>query len=391
MIGKGVGEMISIHGVEYIKTIADSQANMIHGGIIYLIIEGDIITWRKQSDKFNLDLFQVGEKISSNSIARKAIKENRVLNENIPRSLYGIRLKTVVQPIVNEDGQAVGAFSMLFPRLHPVASAFPDFAPILAEMFPEGALLYMTDLHKVFQRQPTKKFDVKTVSLEYELKEDDIAYNVIKQKKRITEEVESSRYGVPVLVTCFPLFDEEHSDEVVATLGILIPKLVASNLREMSDNLGNGVTGIAAAIEELAATATSIHANEQDLDSEIKKITEISNEINKITGFIKSIANETKMLGLNASIEAARAGEFGKGFSVVAAEIRKLSEQSKGTVPKIQQLTDKIKETVEETSRKSMISLESSQEQAAATEEITASIQEISSMSIELNKIAQEL
>lgn len=131
-----------------------------------------------------------------------------------------------------------------------------------------------------------------------------------------------------------------------------------------------------------------MHSFTFQLNSRIKEIFGLSEEINTVSSFIKEIADATKMLGLNAAIEAARAGEAGRGFGVVAEEIRKLSDQSKSTVPKIKRLTDDIKAKVEEASSKSQESMFSTQEQAAATEEITASIEEITSMSGELNKIA---
>lgn len=383
--------MISINGIDYLKSIAELQAEIIPGGVIYLIIEGSTIIWRKASEAFDLDIFKVGEKLSDNSIAGRAMKENRTITQNVPRSLYGMRLKTIAQPLVNEEGQAVGAFSIIFPRLHPVAKSFTDFAPILTEMFPEGAFLYMTDLHKILYRQPSKKFDMPTRPVGYELQEKDIASKVIKTKQHITMELDSSAYGVPVLITCYPLFDEDNSNEVVATLGVVIPKALAANLRDMSSNLELGLEGIVSSIEQLATSASNIHSNELELNREIKEITSLSEEINEVSAFIKKIADETKMLGLNAAIEAARAGEVGRGFGVVAGEIRKLSEQSKGTVPKIKELTDRIKAKVDETREKSQISLASSEEQAAATEEITASIQEITSMSAELNKISRDL
>lgn len=383
--------MISIKGLDYIKEMAELQADMIPGGVLYLIIEGDTFTWRKASKSFDLDLFKIGEKINASSIAGRALKEKRTLSENVPRSLYGIRLKTIAEPLINEEGEAVGVFSIVFPLLHPVTKAFNDFAPILAEMFPEGAYLGLTDLNKIIYTQPSKKFQISSLRAGEDIKEGFISQKVIKTKQPISEEVDSSIYGVPVLITCYPLFDEENSDEIVATLCVATPKEVAANLREMSGNLESGLGGISAAIQELAASATQIHTNEQELNKEIKEIISLSEEINEVSSFIKDIADETKMLGLNAAIEAARAGEAGRGFGVVAEEIRKLSDQSKSTVPKIKKLTDSIKIKVDAASEKSQSSLGSSQEQAAATEEVTASIEEITSTSEELNKIALKL
>lgn len=382
--------MISIDTKESLKAIAELQADTIPGGALYLIIEGDTFTWRKASKIFDLNIFNVGEKISANSIAGRAMKENRTITQEVPRSLYGIRLKTIAEPLVNEEGEAVGVFSIVYPQVHPVVKSFNDFAPILAEMFPEGAFLFMSDLQKIIRRHPSKKFDMPSIQLEYELLEGDVASKAIKKKEPVFTMLDSSRFGVPVLVTSYPLFDEI-SNEVVATLGVVIPKTLASNLREMSGNLESGLSGIASAIEELAASASTIHANEQDLNKEIVEIIALSESIIEISTFIKKIGNETNMLGLNASIEAARAGEAGRGFGVVANEIRKLSEQSRSTVPKIKELTDSIKLKVDTASEKCQGSLSSSQEQAAATEEITASIQEITHLSAQLNEMAKHL
>jgi len=71
--------------------------------------------------------------------------------------------------------------------------------------------------------------------------------------------------------------------------------------------------------------------------------------INSVMEFIKEIADETKMLGLNAAIEAARVGEAGRGFGVVAEEIRKLSQESKKTVVQIKELTQGIEKSMAET------------------------------------------
>ncbi|AKN29841.1 chemotaxis protein [Clostridium carboxidivorans P7] len=382
--------MISENGVEYIKAMCETQANMIPGGVIYLISDGNTYTWRKASNEFDLNIFQVGEKVNSKGVTSKAMRENRVSIETVPRSLYGVRLKIVAEPIVNEQGQAVGVFSTVFPITNPVLKSFNDFAPVLAEMFPDGAVAFATDLYKYACIQNSKKFQIPTIKMGESFKEDTACAEVIRTKKPVLLKADASKYGVPVLIICHPLFNEDRS-EVVATFGLIVPKIVAENLIGIAGNLENSLEEISSTIEQLASSATEIHSNEQKLNNSINEITGLSVQINEVSSFIREISDQTKMLGLNASIEAARAGEVGQGFGVVAQQIRKLSEESKGTVPKIKKLTDEINFKVAESSEKSHNSLSSVQEQAAAAEEITASIEEITAMAEELNKIANKL
>ncbi|WP_234123570.1 methyl-accepting chemotaxis protein [Clostridium hydrogenum] len=384
--------MILISEMDCLKASSELQADLIPGGVLYLIVEGDTFTWRKASKEFDLDIFQIGQKLNENSIAGRAIKEKKRIVQNVPRSLYGMRLRTVAEPIFNENGDCVGAFSVVFPLLHPIVKAFNDFAPILAEMFSEGAVIFVTDLQKIMRIQSSKKFKVDYLKEGKMLGDGSLAKKVLQAKKPMVEEVHNNElYGMPVMVTSYPIFDVENQNEIVGSIGIIAPKKIAGDLRGISESMESGLTGISAAIEQLASSASTIHANEQALNSEINEVSSLAEEIDELSYFIKKIAGETKMLGLNASIEAARAGEAGKGFGVVAQQIGKLSEQSKETVPKIKKLTDEIKKKAEELSEMSKSSLTSSQEQAAATEEVTASIEELTAMSEELNKMAQKL
>lgn len=159
-------------------------------------------------------------------------------------------------------------------------------------------------------------------------------------------------------------------------------------LRTMSQSLSDNFNQISATMEELSASSINVTDNQHQLSQEILNVKKISIEINSILDSIKSIADETKMLGLNAAIEAARAGEAGRGFGVVATEIRTLSQNSKETALQIMELTSKIQDSVDKTITTSNGTLQTTEQQSAAIQEVTASLIEVTNLADDLNRMA---
>ncbi len=83
----------------------------------------------------------------------------------------------------------------------------------------------------------------------------------------------------------------------------------------------------------------------------INDLSRYSSEISGILSIIQSIASQTNLLALNAAIEAAQAGDAGKGFSVIANEIRKLAEQSQNSAKDIEKLVANVQKSAGETSK----------------------------------------
>ncbi len=384
--------MLSKDDAESLKRLLPTLIEFIPG-MCFAFTNREEITDIIVNSGMKLDFFKVGQKLTEwgDRGSAKAIRTGEPQTEYLVTVIFGSRLLMHNIPIADVNGEIVGAFTLLSIRNHPIANAFKDFAPMIAEMFPEGAGLYLTDQEKIVNRQGSSKFDIPNIQIGTPLTEDSGPKIAMKKKEMLSLKMPRAIHGQSILNVIFPLFDEKDKNQVIGSFGLATPQETSNSLQDISASLNQNLTEIAAVIEELAASASESMSNQHNLNQNVADVSGFVISINEILNLIKQIADETKMLGLNAAIEAARAGEVGAGFSVVASEIRKLSEQSKETVATIRDLTFNIEKKVQQTIQNSQLNMRSSEEQAAATEEVSASIQEITAMAHTLSEIARKL
>lgn len=141
-------------------------------------------------------------------------------------------------------------------------------------------------------------------------------------------------------------------------------------IQQYSSKLYAALEQSASAVEELTASAQELAASSQETAEIAKTASREVDNTTEILEIIRRVAQQTNLLGLNAAIEAARAGEYGRGFSVVAEEVRKLADESNNSARNIADMLKKFRNSVERVSGNVQQSNLIVQEQAKANQEI---------------------
>ncbi|MBU2702029.1 putative protein YukE [Sporomusaceae bacterium BoRhaA] len=221
------------------------------------------------------------------------------------------------------------------------------------------------------------------------IKSGSAVYKAMQAKQRVVVEVAKEVYGIPYIAISMPITDEQqHIIGAVAIHESLERKEI---LVHASNQLSNSATGLFASIQSILEQAEQLSNSSSSLKTLSANATQQVSTTDHILTVIQNIANQTNLLGLNAAIEAARVGEMGRGFSVVAEEVRKLAVSSAGSAGEINKILSSLTQSIQQISGEMEQVDTISTSQAAAIQKLTVHSQELSALSEQLSSLTAHL
>jgi hypothetical protein len=208
----------------------------------------------------------------------------------------------------------------------------------------------------------------------------------IQTQKEVAKILPQELYGLVVKVISVPVFDGDQFVGVITT-GTSFDR--QQKLQQAAENIATTSGQITATVEEIAATATQLAGDLVSIRSGGGRVLDEIQKTDDILQFVSDVAENSNLLGLNAAIEAARAGDHGRGFAVVADEIRKMAVNSEQAVKDIKRILGNIQQENTAMVKTILQAAQVSENQAAATEEISASMQQFATLAASLEKIAE--
>ncbi len=199
---------------------------------------------------------------------------------------------------------------------------------------------------------------------------------------------EKSAYGVPYAACALPIKD---GDKVVGCVTTTQTVDKQEKIQAAAGELASSAQELTAGMEELAAGAQTVASASHDLGKLGQELAVAAKQTDDIVAFIKNIADQTNLLGLNAAIEAARVGELGRGFGVVAEEVRKLANASSESVKEITSALKTIQTSVNALAEKSGTIDGNINSQAASVQEMAKASQALAALASELTQVAASL
>lgn len=269
-----------------------------------------------------------------------------------------------------------------------VLGKFLHVMPLLGGMFSADIGVAVTDREKYLLYKPGRVLDLKIPS-GTPVKPGTAVARCMAENKRIVVRGDKATFGLPYIATAIPV----HNDAGVVVGGAVIIESVEQQdlLKEMAGKLADSTNLLASTSEEISAQTQEVSAVSRAMSVAASESQSRLQETDQVVGMIKAVAGQTNMLGLNAAIEAARVGEQGRGFGVVADEIRKLATSTGDSIKKIESTLRTIRDDSQKNYAQTQRIDEVMPQIAQAISQVAGAVQDVNEMACSLNEMAENL
>ncbi len=269
-----------------------------------------------------------------------------------------------------------------------ILDSFTALAPYLNDIFAEDVGVSVIKEGYYTAYVPGKAFDLRLKA--GEPMQGQVSQQCVTTGRKVIRKITKaqSAFGIPYIACAYPI---KNADRVVGC--VLTTQAVENQekIQDISHNLATSAQEHTANMEEIAATTAQLANISGELGAFSRELLSSIKQTDEIVSFISSIANQTNLLGLNAAIEAARVGEQGRGFGVVASEVRKLAVESAQSVKNIEALLDKIQQSIVQMNEKIQAVDGSVKSQEAYMQEMANNSLGFAAMAGELEEISNRM
>ncbi len=216
-----------------------------------------------------------------------------------------------------------------------------------------------------------------------------LVLKAIEQDERVTSKVDSKQFGFPYVGVGIPIKDEQSN--VAGSISVTKSLEKQEEIHKMSSELSQSVSKITEAIETLSAESQELASTGNELKEYTGDLNASVKETDEILKVVKGVTDQTNLLGLNAAIEAARIGDQGKGFGVVAKEIRKLADNTTKSLKQIEDLINTVKNSETDVQKRVENIEKVVNDQAHEIQAISETVRDVEEMSKKLVDFAKDL
>ncbi|MEK4653597.1 chemotaxis protein [Bacillus circulans] len=258
--------------------------------------------------------------------------------------------------------------------------------PIIKAAIPADLSIAICDKEKFIAYFPGEIINLH-IKTNQPLQSDEPLREAIQLKKTLKQEVPADFYGFEFIGTASPILNKK--GEVIGGIAVQLKR--QTEIRNIVDQITKSLTQSQKHIDHIADGSHSLVDFSKILLEQSSVAEENIRKTNEVVSIIKKVADQTNLLGLNAAIEAARAGEKGRGFEVVANEIRKFSKETVSFTQTISQTMEQIKQTTQSINESIGKIAAIGEKQADSIEHTSVFMEEILEMAKKLNDYSNKL